>query len=173
MDTKELLIFLVIGFGWIVFSQITFKYIRRFLSRSPEDKKKELTFKSLIFDFIFLCLGFYAFYNKFWHEINSELKGKIVAIVLINLIYFGFFIVWGYLGLHKYFRYGIIMLILYIIIIFGIITLVLNKSQLSSFLNQIWEIYNWFFLVLFPTEIGNLMRKLRLYIKLRNSRDMG
>jgi len=97
MQIEYILKYLVIGLVliyFIVFSRAVIKYVLKFTPREL-DKKQDLNFWNLFYDFILLSLGVYAFFIiRPWQ--NLEINQNIVLAIFLTIFWFELFFVVGY-----------------------------------------------------------------------------
>lgn len=171
MQTGHVLDYLLIGFAliyFVIFSRTIIKYI---LKSTPGelDKKKDLNFWNLFYDFVLLGLSNYAFFIiRPWQGLG--IGQNVILIIFLAILWFELFFVAGYAqAIQRAFRVGINILLVVAIVASIIILLFFAKHTFlyDIFLKDLFAVCSSVLAFLLPTEFGNLARKLRLHFELR------
>ncbi len=161
METKsalQLLVFLCFGIGWVIFFHWFFRKLKSRVAREIKDESLAWS------DLLALALSSVAFYYKFMRDINDQIIGDSSSAPYLTLIlfYVWYFVCLGVFGFFRAnipLRYGIIALCLYVGVgLSPIIFYLGGYTNTISFWLQLWAIFNWFLIVIFPMEIGNVAR---------------
>lgn len=164
MSGADLIFFLLIGIGWIISGIMFFIKIKKIIEKEIEKEKRGLfSLRDLAIDIIIFCLVTYGYYIGFFQSVIFDTSSTLLFYFLI-LICFG---ILGYIcpSVQTFFRYGVLFMTIYGAVFFSIFAYIFNRGAPLEIVRQIWDIYKWFLFVLFPFEIGNLIRKIKLIIK--------
>lgn len=147
--------FLLLGILWVVFFIAVFNLVKKMVRYDLSDTRP-----LRLLDVPFFLFSIYAFANVLLKDsVANSFDLLLIGAALISLSLFGFV---SRLS-RPYFRYGVIALVVFGLIISFANIAVDNWRDVAAYVDismQGWGLYQFFATVLFPIELGEIVRRI-------------